>query len=141
MNFHEANSAVHICVTYSNFYRLQESNAYSCYCQVSIEGPEANLLNYTKLKLSWNYRMGYDNVKQFQIISESAFIIHGNKALASDEKIRKIVHKSIEQLTSDINKKGFLNTSLKPLQKISPFEIQETVEEIREKLGDWFELQ
>ena len=140
MNFHESHPAVHICVRYSNFYRLDISNEYTCCCQVSIEGPELNLLNYTRLKLSWIYRFGYDNVKQFQIISESSFVIRGHKTRPNDNKIRQVVEKSIEQLTSDIKEKRFLNTSMKPLEKISVVEVEEIVAEIKEKLVDWFEL-
>ena len=141
MNFHEANSSVHICVRYSGFYRLEPSQKYSCFCRVTMEGPELNLMEYTKLKLSWMYRFEYDNVKQFQIISESAFVIHGNKILPAENKILQVVHKSIDKLTTDVNEKRFLNTSMKPLDKISDFEVWQTVEEIKERLGEWFELQ
>ena len=140
MKFHEAHPAVHICVRYSNYYRLDESQDYTCTCKISIEGPEFNSFQYTKLKLSWVYRTRYDNVKQFQVISESAFIIHGNRTMPAESSIRQVVHKSIDQLTNDVNKKGFFNVSMKPLQKFSTAEIQEVVEEIKGRLVAWYQF-
>src|SRR5215212_2229224 len=122
MNFHEAHPSVHMSVYYNNFYRLGKQE-YSCFCDVSVEGPETHAFAYTRLKLKWIYRSRYDNVKQFQVISESSFIIHGKRTMPADGEIRKVVHKSIDQLTNDVNKKVFLNVTLKPLDKFSTDEI------------------
>ena len=140
MNFHEAHPAVHISVRYANFYRLNSAQEYSCDCQVSIEGPETHLFQYTRLKLNWIYRWRYDNLKQFQVISESAFIIHGRHVMPAEKNIREVVHKSIDQLTNEVNKKCFFEISMKPLEKFSTQRIQEVVEDVKEKLIEWYEL-